>query len=214
MTIEVMAVDDGSVAMRGAAEILRCHDGFCFRGMVPTIRDLDRPCPEHRVVLLVDPFSAGDVVLDDLCAVPKPYSVLVMSASVEPSTVRQVMQFGACGYLSKAVDITTLVDAISAVGVGGMYLGALGNEVFVERAAAAPDAGPYVCIGKLTPRERDVLIMVAQGLTHRQIGSSLKLSKATVDTYVHRVRQKVGPVNKAGLTRLAVDLGLLRRTAA
>jgi DNA-binding CsgD family transcriptional regulator len=61
----------------------------------------------------------------------------------------------------------------------------------------------------LTRRERDVLVMVAQGLTHKQIGTRLSLSKATIDTYIHRVRQKVGSGNKADLTRLAMDLGLI-----
>ena len=61
----------------------------------------------------------------------------------------------------------------------------------------------------LTARERDVLVMVARGLTHKQIGTRLNLTKATVDTYVHRIRQKVGAVNKAGLTRIAMQLRLL-----
>ena len=51
--------------------------------------------------------------------------------------------------------------------------------------------------------------MIAQGMTHKQIGTRLNLTKSTVDTYVYRLRQKLGGGNKAQLTRLAIDLHLL-----
>ncbi|HEX5598091.1 MAG TPA: response regulator transcription factor [Micromonosporaceae bacterium] len=179
--------------------------------MVQNMQDLRDEDSGQRTVLLMDPFSQADVGLDDVPNVPKQYSVLVMSACTHPGTVRQALQLGVSGYISKAVDTATLLDAISAVGVGGIYLGQPVNDLFGEDAAAP--SPPRAALEKLTPRERDVLVMVAQGFTHRQIGSRLQLSKATVDTYVHRVRQKVGPVNKAGLTRLAMELGLLQRDA-
>ncbi|MEU8180114.1 response regulator transcription factor [Micromonospora sp. NPDC049044] len=207
LTIEVVPVHDGSVAMYGAVELLRAHESFTLLDAAQTTRDLPALGGGERVVLLVDPFSTCDVHLNDMPDVPKRYAVLAMSARTHPDTVRQALQVGVAGYVSKAVDAATLLDAISAVGVGGIYLGQLLNDLFKDETTPPP--APRAALDKLTPRERDVLAMVAMGLTHRQIGSKLQLSKATVDTYVHRVRQKAGTVNKAGLTRLAMDLGLL-----
>jgi DNA-binding NarL/FixJ family response regulator len=209
VTIAVAAIDDGSLAMRGAVEVLRSHSPFSFAGVFTTVRDLKPRHHKDPVVLLVDPCLDSDVEIEALSSVPKTYAMLVMSACLHPETVRQALQLGARGYLSKSVSVATLLDAIRAVGVGGIYLGELLDNLFFDQSTTAP-ATPHAVLGTLTPRERDVLVMVARGLTHQQIGTKLNLSKATVDTYVHRVRQKVGPVNKAGLTRIAIDLGLLK----
>ena len=208
VTIAVAAIDDGSLAMRGAVEVLRSHSLFSFAGVFETVRDLKPGHHKEPVVLLVDPFADSNSEIESMSSVPKTYAMLVMSACLHPETVRQALQLGARGYLSKSVNVSTLLDAISAVGVGGIYLGELLDDLFSEQSATVP-ATPHAVLNTLTPRERDVLVMVARGLTHRQIGTKLNLSKATVDTYVHRVRQKVGHVNKAGLTRIAIDLGPL-----
>jgi DNA-binding CsgD family transcriptional regulator len=64
---------------------------------------------------------------------------------------------------------------------------------------------------RLSPREREVLDHIANGLTHSQAARRLNISPGTVDTYVKRIRRKIGPANKADLTRMALELH--RRTA-
>jgi DNA-binding NarL/FixJ family response regulator len=207
MTIRVAVVDDGSVAFRGAADVLRgCHP-YPFAGAFPAIEEAISEHPAGgRVVLVLDPFARADDSSAAVPTVPGHVAMLIMSAMIEPATVRQALHAGARGYIGKEADVTTLLAAVSALGVGGMYLDCGLSDIFVKHLDGTPGAPP----ADLTPRERDVLIMVAQGLTHKQIGTRLMLSKATVDTYVHRVRQKVGAVNKAGLTRFAMNLKLLR----
>jgi two-component system, NarL family, nitrate/nitrite response regulator NarL len=209
MTISVVVVNDGSVAIRGVIEVLRefgsCRlmDGFSAIGGLPEAPDADGP-----VVLVADPFADAGASLNDVASASKTYAVLVMSACTNRATVQQALQAGARGYIGKDADVPTLLAAVSAVGVGGIYLGGSLNDVLIKQLDGADTAHPMTMCG-LTPRERDVLILVAQGFTHKQIGTRLRLSKTTVDTYVHRVRQKVGSVNKAGLTRFAMDIGLL-----
>jgi DNA-binding CsgD family transcriptional regulator len=60
---------------------------------------------------------------------------------------------------------------------------------------------------QLSPREREVLDHIANGLTHSQAARRLNISPGTVDTYLKRIRRKFGPANKADLTRLAMQLG-------
>jgi two-component system nitrate/nitrite response regulator NarL len=213
MTIIVAAIEDGSLAMQGAVETLRRSDVFTLLGVYANIDDLAARPADRPVVLIIDPFG---VHLDrpcDLACVPRPYATLVMSAHTNVGAVRRALRDGARGYISKEICASTLFDAISAVGVGGIYLGDLLDGMLTDRPGDLTGPTPAGGDG-LTPRERDVLIMVAQGLTHKQIGTRLNLSKATIDTYIHRVRQKLGSGNKADLTRLAIDLGLVEHSVA
>ena len=208
MTIAVAVIDDGSLAMCGAINVLRTSNQFRFAGVLDACNDLASLQGDIHVVLLMDPFAGTGVSLTDIRKAALPSPVLAMSAHMSPNTARKALQDGVRGFISKEVDCSILVDAVSAVGVGGMYLDRSLDELFFEPLGTIAPV-THSDLDSFTPRERDILAMVARGLTHKQIGASLKLSKATVDTYVHRVRQKTGSVNKAGLTRLAVELGLL-----
>lgn len=213
MTIAVAAIEDGSLAMRGAVETLRRTDVFTLLGVYRSIDDLTALPPDRPAVLIIDPFGDHLEHPHDLACVPRPYAALVMSAHTHIEAVRRALRDGARGYISKEIRASTLLDAISAIGVGGIYLGNFLDGMLADRAADVNAPGP-AALDALTPRERDVLVMVAQGLTHKQIGTRLNLSKATIDTYIHRVRQKVGSGNKADLTRLAIDLGLVEHSIA
>lgn len=206
MIIQVAAIDDGSVAFRGAVEALRRCDLISIFGVYQSVTDLNTPQSGEIVVLLVDPFSGVDVDWAKLMELTTSFRVLILSACNDATSLQHALHAGVCGIIGKEAAVTTLFDAVSAVGVGGFYLGGLLRELLDGQGGASPGATTR---GAITPRETDVLIMVAQGLTHKQIGMRLKLSKATVDTYVHRVRQKIGAVNKAALTRYAIDAGLL-----
>lgn len=206
MAIQVAAVDDGSMAFRGAVEALRESDLFSLVGVCESVADLDTPRHGEFVVLLVDPFAGAGVDWAELLELTTLFRVLILSACSEADSLRHALLVGVRGCIGKEVAVTTLFDAVSAVGVGGFYLADPLRELLDGRCGGSPGVTTR---GVITPRETDILIMVAQGLTHKQIGMRLKLSKATVDTYVHRVRQKVGAVNKAALTRYAVDAGLL-----
>lgn len=212
MPLRVAIIDDQSVAFRGLIEVMKHATRLELVGVFPAFEDPRlRAFPSDTIVAVGDPFT-HDIRQSPL--LPSNVPVVVMSASTEPADVRAALRAGARGYLSKGASVTSLVRAISAVAAGDYYLGSnLGASL---AAAEAPGAqsdtdqpGPSGLQQLLTPRERDVLVLIAEGLTHKQIGQRLGLSKATIDTYVHRLRQKVGSPNKAGLTRLAVELQLL-----
>lgn len=213
MHLKVAIIDDQSVAFRGLAEVLRQAASLELAGVFPAFEDPRlRAYPQDTIVAVGDPFTQA---IRQNPLLPGNVPVVVMSASTDPADVRAAFQAGARGYLSKGTSVNSLVRAISAVAAGDFYLGSnLGAALAAaERAVSPADdgdpaAGPPVP-QLLTPRERDVLVLIAEGLTHKQIGQRLGLSKATVDTYVHRVRQKVGSPNKAGLTRLAMELQLV-----
>ncbi len=203
---EVAVVQDGSVALLGAAEAVSRSGQWCYRADVTEPHHVlglrsDPPC-----VVVIDPFDETGTINDSELACPH-VRFLVLSSSTSVDDARLAVGRGARGFLGKHADVSTLLDAVRVIGVGGLYFDPRFDAALMRPESAA-DAG----VGGaelLTPREREVLMMVARGFTHKQISSRLHLSKATVDTYVHRVRQKTGSANKAGLTRVAIQLDLL-----
>ena len=222
MDYTVAVVDDRSVTFRGVVEVLRESAGIRFAGVFPTLAACG-PGPEPTVVV-ADPFPGPPLP----SLLPGHLRLLVMSASCHPDDVRAALSHGAGGYIHKEADVGTLIRAIGAVASGDLYLDGELRAAFATGSAqvpprsspvhtgpfwadsdeSAPAAGPPQLTRALTLREREVLRFVAGGLTHKQIGARLGLSKATVDTYVHRIRQKTGTPNKAGLTRIAMQLQL------
>lgn len=206
MKVAIALVDDGSVAFRGVIEVLLEIYGNEFLGSFASLASaLKTAPPDRHVVIIADPFTASVMPFDDLS---ERMSLLVMTGSLRSANVRCAVRGGARGYIGKAACVPRLRAAIAAVAAGDLYFGGdIGDALLwdLDGQSTASANAPHL----LTPRERDVLGLVAQGLTHKQIGTRLGLSKATVDTYIHRVRQKVGIANKAGLTRVAISLGLL-----
>jgi two-component system nitrate/nitrite response regulator NarL len=213
MSMLLLVVDDSSVAIKGAIETLGSLRETMHVQAYPDIGKvltLARDQQTERNIVLLDPFPVDECDVDlvqFLCGATR---VLAMSRSSAIADVRLAISLGVRGYIGKDATTKTLIAAVQAIDVDGFYLPAELSR------AAMPESDlshPMQAIGSLTGRENHVLSMVAQGLTYKQIGSRLRLSKATVDTYVQRIRQKLGAGNKAELTRIAIELGLLLSSA-
>jgi DNA-binding CsgD family transcriptional regulator len=85
-------------------------------------------------------------------------------------------------------------------GAGGFYVSSQLADLIDTDAA---DGDPI----RLAPREREALSLIAQGFTQSQAASRMGISPATIDTYIKRIRHKLGPGNKADLTRRAIEFG-------
>lgn len=214
MSLKIAIIDDRSVTFRGLIEVLKDAASLELAGVFAAFADpLLLAYPQDALIAVGDPFAQP---VRQPLLLPENLPVVVMSNSTDPDDVRAALRAGARGYLSKGASVTSLVRAIGAVAAGDFYLGSnLGPVLAADRSPSEqPGDGPDRTVGAvsakvLTPREREVLTLVAQGLTHKQIGQQLGLSKLTVDTYLHRVRRKVRAPNKAGLTRVAMELRLI-----
>ncbi len=134
--------------------------------------------------------------------------VLVLSASGESEDVLEAVKAGASGYLLKSAAAAELVDAVRRTAAGdAVFTPGLAGLLLGEyrRLAAAPSepAGP-----RLTPRETEVLRLVAKGLTARQVAERLVLSHRTVENHVQNTLSKLALHNRAQLVRYAVEQGL------
>ncbi|MFI7102508.1 DNA-binding response regulator [Streptomyces sp. NPDC050161] len=132
--------------------------------------------------------------------------VLVVSEFSRPSRVLDTVRAGALGCVTGQVDDDELLRAVDTVVAGGFHLAPTLAPRMHAELREPTGAEPRT----LARRELEALRLLAEGLTHSQIGRRMGLTEATVSTYVKRIRTKLNVGNKADLTRTAIELGLLR----
>ena len=131
--------------------------------------------------------------------------ILALSAHEDTSHPRRALQAGALGYLSKRSAPEVLIDAIRTIARGQHYLDAqIAQRMAVQ--AIRGDSGP---MEKLSPREFEVFVQLARGQSVAKISETLTLSSSTVGTHLYNIKQKLGLVNQAEMTLLAVRHGLI-----
>jgi two-component system, NarL family, response regulator NreC len=167
----------------------------------------------HVVVLdLSMPRLAGLPALREIVEQHPDIRVLVLTMHEEPATARQVLDAGAAGFLVKrAVDVE-LIAAIRAVRRGEIFVHSAltGPLLAMARARAKGDAPhPAPHAEPLSPRELEVLGLLARGYTNQQVADRIFVSVKTVETYRARVLEKLGLRTRAELTRYALAHGLL-----
>ncbi|PVZ11083.1 response regulator [Actinomycetospora cinnamomea] len=207
--VRVMVVDDHPIWREGVARDL------AERGV-----DVVATAPDGAAAVRIAPATRPDVVLMDLqlpqlsgaeatarirAALPDT-RVLVLSASAEHGDVLGAVRAGASGYLVKSAGLDELVDAVTRTAAGqAVFSPGLAGLVLGEYRrleGVGPDEP------RLTPRETEVLRLVAKGLTARAIASRLTLSHRTVENHVQNSLRKLQLANRVELTRYAIEQGL------
>jgi DNA-binding NarL/FixJ family response regulator len=146
---------------------------------------------------------------DDLAGV----RVLILTTFEVDEYVFQALRAGASGFLGKGVDPTELLDAIRVVAGGDALLSAKATRSLIERFLAQPDDSPQAApeaLRALTDREREVLVLVAAGLSNDDIAERLVVSPLTAKTHVNRAMMKLGARDRAQLVVIAYQTGLVR----
>ena len=137
--------------------------------------------------------------------VPLGVRVLVLSASGEQADVLEAVKAGASGYLVKSASTQELVDAVRRTAAGeAVFTAGLAGLVLGEYRRTEGDEGAP----RLTPRETEVLRLVAKGLTAKQVAERLVLSHRTVENHVQNTLSKLQLHNRAQLVRYALETGL------
>lgn len=124
--------------------------------------------------------------------------VLVLTGDLSPNSVRQALAAGADGYMHKSEDTSELLDAVGAVLAGRQYVSRRIAQVF--RPESPPGQAP-------TPREQEIMSLVARGLNNKEIAELLALSLATVRTHRQNFMEKFALHNAAEITAYAVQQG-------
>jgi DNA-binding NarL/FixJ family response regulator len=205
--VRVLLVDDHPMVREGLRSMLD-GDGVEIAGEAASGAEaLSRAAELGPDVVLLDlelPDMDGLTVLRRLKESPGGPAVLIVTMHQDPGRVRRAVQAGAAGYILKGVDRQELRASIRAVGNGGSVVnpGLLRAMVEAPRGDGSAPAG-------LSRVELDLLRLMADGLTNRQIGVRLRWSPATVKKYVQRVLAKLGVPDRTRAAVEAVRRGLL-----
>jgi DNA-binding NarL/FixJ family response regulator len=202
--LRVAIVDDHPVARHGLATILAPADDLEIVAAVAACAELptdDSGAVAADLVILDLYLADGRPALADITRLSGQRPVLVVSASRAPADVLAAMQAGASGYLTKHAAEDAYLTAIRSLSAGGFYLSAQLADLL---QAATETRRPAAEREQLSPREQEALAYIARGFTHSQTATRMGVSKATVDTYIARIRTKLSLGNKAELALAAL----------
>lgn len=166
-------------------------------------------------VLLLDlrmPGRDGIATLEALRERGSPLPVLVLTTFDDDELVLRALRAGAKGYLLKDVTLADLVGAIRVLAAGGTLVQPALTERLLRTIAARPEPDDFTHLPTpepLTPRETEILRLLASGFTNRQIADALFLAEGTVKNHISTVLAKLGVKDRTRAVLRALHLGLL-----
>ena len=220
MTIRVLLADDQALIRAGFAALVRSAADMEVVGEAVDGEDALAQSRATRpdVVLMdirmpgTDGISATGLITGD--ADLADVKVLVLTTFEDDDLVLAALRAGASGFLGKGVEPVELLDAIRVVAAGDALLSPKATKGLIERVLAQPSDGPSDLVGAdldvLTEREREVVALVAHGLTNDDIAARLYVSPLTAKTHVNRAMTKLGVRDRAQLVVIAYRTGLVR----
>jgi two-component system response regulator NreC len=205
-TIRIVLADDHEVVRTGLRMLLDSQPDF---EVVAEASDTDSARRyvrgHHPKVLVLDLNMPGGSSLEAIPAMREEFpdtQIVVLTMQKEPPFAREALSAGALGYVLKEAAHAELVEAVRRAAVGESYL----NPRLGARMASEPPPGPP---DDLSPREVDVLRLIALGNTNTEIGEQLYLSVRTVETHRSHIQQKLRLQSRADLVAYAIDRGLI-----
>lgn len=201
--ISVILVDDHPIVMEGLSSLLLRNSHIIISGRFTTGKEtLDFLSENNADVVLLD-ISLPDIDGTELCLKIKAQnpriSVLALSNHNDRSIITQMLQNGASGYLLKNSSSRELFDSIQNAINGKLVLNDEVKEIIARGTSACKK------LPRLTKREKEVLKLVADGLTTPSIAEKLFISPLTVETHRRNLMQKFGVNNSASLTKSAIE---------
>jgi two-component system response regulator DevR len=209
--IRVFLLDDHEIVRRGIAELLEAEAGMSVVGEAGTAAEALRRIPAVRPdVAVLDarlPDGSGIDVCRDIRSAHPEIRCLILTSYDDNDAIFAAVMAGASGYLLKEIRGTSLVEAVRQVAAGKSLLDPTVTERLLARLREGAPRDDR--LASLTEREREILSLIADGLTNRQIGERLFLAEKTVKNYVSGVLAKLGMQRR---TQAAVYGAEIRRT--
>lgn len=206
--IKILVVDDHPLVAEGIQSILESYEDLRVVGCCNTARDaIDNLADYDPDVILMDlnmP-DMGGLTATEIVLERRPGTrILVLSMHDSPEYIASALNHGAMGYVLKDVPTDEIKQAIDTVMAGQRYLctGASGSLQPKEGDRREP----------LTGREQTILLQLAQGKSNKEVAIALDISVRTVETHRKNIKRKLGISSTAGLTRYAMEHGVLQGT--
>jgi len=208
MTIRVLIVDDHPMVTEGIQAILETYDDISVVGTLcngqAAIDQLIALAPDVVLMDLNMPGISGLAATEIMLEIRPDTRILILSMHDSPEYIATAIRHGAKGYVLKDVPTEEIKIAIDTVMAGAQYL----------CTGAATALEPTIRDGHqtLTGREQTVLLELAQGKSNKDVAATLDISVRTVETHRNNIKRKLGITSTAGLTRYALEHGVLQGT--
>jgi NarL family two-component system response regulator LiaR len=204
----VLLVDDHTMVRRGLATFLRVFDDLELAGEAANGEDAVQLCtrvlPDVVLMDIVMPDMDGVTATRAIRQQFPEVQVIALTSFKDKGLVQDALQAGAIGYLLKDVSADALAQAIRAAHAGRATLSPEAAQALVQAANQPPTPGH-----NLTERERDVLALMAEGLSNTQIAGKLVVSPSTIKSHVSHILAKLGVASRTEAVALAVRYGLV-----
>lgn len=207
----LLLADDHPVIRRGIAACLTSHPELEVVGEAhdgkETLRKARELSPDIILMDIDMPHTNGLAVTETLRKELPNIKVLILSMSNSSTFVPRILQSGARGYIAKDAPTEELVKAIETVQRGETFFGEEVAQIALKQLMGGNEPGANS--RELSPRERDVLIGIAKGLSNKEIATQLNIGTRTVETHRDNLMRKLDIHSVGGLTKYALANGLV-----
>ena len=215
-TVKVLVVDDHTLFRRGIAAVLAHQEGLEVVGEasdgLEAIEKAREIAPDVILMDLNMPRCSGLEAIQALQAEMPQINILVLTVSEMETDLFAAVKFGATGYLLKKAEPEELISAILHIARGEVIVSPLMATKllteFKDLTAGAEKESVEKADADLSPREGEVLQLVAQGSTNKEIADSLFISENTVKTHLKNIMEKLHLANRSQAAAYAVKRGL------
>lgn len=206
-SVDVMIVEDQTIFRELLAEVLAAEGGYNVVGQFsegnPAVDAYQRLLPGLVILDAVLPDVSGLDVLSKLQELRRGLPVLMVTAYERPALVQQAVRLGAKGFVTKSTPLRELREGIRRVAEQGTYFCSVTSSILASNLQSPPDEGG------LSTRQRQIVALVARGLSSKEIADELQISPKTVSNHRLQIREKLQLHDIASLTRYAIAQGLI-----
>jgi two-component system response regulator DevR len=207
--IRVFLLDDHEIVRRGLRDLFESEDDLLVVGESGSAIEAQSRIPALRPnVAILDarlPDGSGIEVCRSIRSVDPRIQALILTSFDDDEALFAAIMAGAAGYVLKQIGTTDLVDAVRRVAGGQSLLDPAVTFRVLERLRSGPAAEPDE-LAQLTPQERKILTLIAEGMTNRQIAEAIFLAEKTVKNYVSSILMKLGLERRTQAAVLAAKL--------
>jgi DNA-binding NarL/FixJ family response regulator len=207
LSVNILLVDDHQIVVNGLKSLLAQKPEYLVKGEALNGAEALAVLAVLKIdLVLMDidmPVMNGIEATKEIKKQFPEVKIIMLTMHDEKAMIKSMLDLGADGYLLKNSSLSELHNAIQSVYLGKQFL-----SDDVNSALMAPDIDKSGALSELTDREIEIIKLIAEGMSNKEIGDKLFISHRTVDTHRTNLMNKLGLHNVAGIVRFAISNGL------